>query len=110
MRFLLRCLAYFKPDLPRIIWSLVLTFLATLVALLQPMVVKVLFDSVLVGHQPAGWLDKLFLAVVPHGPVKQIFGLAVLGLLVTLVGAVLTMWQTMAAVKVGYYGLMRVRC
>ena len=39
MRFFLRCLAYFKPDLPRILWSLALTFLATLVGLLQPFVV-----------------------------------------------------------------------
>src|SRR3954454_16096308 len=58
MRFLLRCLAYFKPDLPRIIWSLVLTFLATLVALLQPMVVTVLFDNVLRGHPPTGRVDR----------------------------------------------------
>jgi ABC-type multidrug transport system fused ATPase/permease subunit len=111
MRFLLRCLAYFKPDLPRIIWSLVLTFLATLVALLQPFVVTVLFDNILGKQPPAGRVAKLFLAVLPEGDWKgQILGLAILGLLVTIVGGLLTMWQTMAAVKVGYYGLMRVRC
>ena len=109
MRFLLRCLAYFKPDLPRIVWSLVLTFLATLVALVQPFVVKVMVDSVLKEHPSTAWQDRLFLSVLPAGKPGQIIGLAAIGLLITVVGALLTMWQTMAAVKVGYYGLMRVR-
>ena len=110
MRFFLRCLAYFRPDLPRILWSLALTFLATLVALLQPLVVKVLFDSVLIENPKAGWQDRLFLSVLPQSRPGQIAGLAGIGLIITLVGALLAVWQTMASVKVGYYGLMRVRC
>ncbi|HEX8916626.1 MAG TPA: ABC transporter ATP-binding protein [Humisphaera sp.] len=109
MRFLARCLAYFRPDLPRIIWSLVLTFAATLVGLLQPVTIKVLFDSVL-GDKPAsGWVDRAFLAVLPAGKVGQVVGLAAIGLAITVVAAVLVMYQTMAAVKVGYYGLRHVR-
>ena len=52
MRLLRRCLAYFRPDLPRIVGSLVLTFLATLCGLLQPVTFKVLFDSVFAGKAP----------------------------------------------------------
>lgn len=109
MRFLLRCLAYFRPDLPRIIWSLALTFLATLVGLLQPITVKVLFDSVLGGKPASGWVDGAMLALLPASKTGQIIGLAVIGLVITVVAAVLVMFQTMAAVKVGYYGLRHVR-
>lgn len=109
MRFLLRCLAYFRPDLPRIVWSLAATFLATLVGLLQPITVKVLIDSVL-GNKPAsGWVDGLFVAVLPASKEGQIIGLAAIGLLITITAAVLVMVQTMASVKVGYYGLRHVR-
>src|SRR4051794_31298348 len=109
MRFLLRCLAYFKPDVPRIAWSLALTFLATLVGLLQPFVVAVLIDSVLVNKPSGAWQHRLILSLLPAGKVPQIVGLAALGLAITIVGAVLAMFQTMASVKVGYYGLVRVR-
>src|SRR5829696_3744604 len=113
MRFFLRCLAYFKPDLPRILWSLALTLLATLVGLLQPFVVAVLIDSVLLGHsggKASTWQARLLESLLPNeAPVKQIVTLAAIGLLITVLGAVLGMFQTMAAVKVGYYGLMRVR-
>src|SRR4051812_13215732 len=109
MRFLRRCLAYFRPDLPRIIWSLFLTFLATLVGLLQPITIKVLFDSVLAGKPATSWIDRLFLAVMPAERGAQAVGLAVIGFVITLVAAVLVMFQTMSAVKVGYYGLRHVR-
>jgi ABC-type multidrug transport system fused ATPase/permease subunit len=109
MRFLARCLAYFRPDLPRIIWSLVLTFAATLVGLLQPITIKVLFDTVL-GDKPAvSWIDRLLLAPLPADKAGQVIGLAAIGLLITIAAAALLMFQTMAAVKVGYYGLRHVR-
>lgn len=109
MPFLRRCLAYFRPDLPWILWSLFLTFLATLVGLLQPFVVAVLIDSVLVEKSSSAWQQRLILSLLPDGKVNQIIGLAVLGLVITAVGSMLAMFQTMASVKVGYYGLMRVR-
>ena len=98
MAFLLRCLSYFRPDVPRILWSLALTFAATLVALLQPIVVKVLFDSVLAKQPSGGWQDRLVLSILPEGKPGQVIGLAAIGFAVTLAGAVLTMFQTMAAV------------
>jgi ATP-binding cassette, subfamily B, bacterial len=109
MRLLRRCLAYFRPDLPRIVWSLVLTFLATLCGLLQPVTFKVLFDSVFNGKPPSGWVDRTMLAVLPDDKVGQIIGLAGICFAITLAAAVLVMFQTMAAVKVGYYGLRHVR-
>ena len=109
MRFLARCLAYFRPDLPRIVWSLALTFAATLVGLVQPMAVKVLIDSVLGGKPAAGWVDRAFMAVLPSEKVGQIIGLAAIGLFITVAGAALVMFQQMASVKVGYYGLRHVR-
>jgi ATP-binding cassette subfamily B protein len=109
MRFLRRCLAYFRPDLPRILLSLGLTFLATLAGLLQPVTFKVLFDSVFADKPPSGWVDGAMLSVLPADKVGQIVGLAVIGLLITVAAAVLMMFQTMAAVQVGYYGLRHVR-
>lgn len=109
MRFLFRCLAYFRPDLPRIVWSLVLTLLATLVGLLQPFAVKVLIDSVLGGKPASGWVDALFLSLLPESKFGQIVGLAAVGLAITVIAAVMVMFQTMASVKVGYYGLRHVR-
>jgi ABC-type multidrug transport system fused ATPase/permease subunit len=109
MHFLRRCLAYFRPDLPRIIWSLVLTLVATLVGLLQPITIKVLFDTVLGGKPATSWVDRAFLAVLPEGRGAQAIGLAALGLLITVIAAVLAMFQTMATVKVGYFGLRHVR-
>src|SRR5687767_5865730 len=100
MRFLRRCLAYFRPDLPQIIWSLFLTFLATLVGLLQPITIKVLFDSVLSGKPATSWLDRAFLAVLPADRGAQAIGLAVIAFAITVVAGVLVMFQTMAAVKV----------
>src|SRR4051812_25965130 len=109
MRLLRRCLAYFRPDLPRIVWSLVLTFLATLCGLLQPVTFKVLFDSVFAGKPASGWVDRAMLAVLPSDKVGQIVGLAVICFVITVAAAVLVMFQTMSAVKVGYYGLRHVR-
>src|SRR4051794_30235673 len=109
MLFLRRCLAYFRPDLPRIIWSLILTLIATLVGLLQPITIKVLFDTVLGGKPATSWVDRAFLAVLPEGRGAQAIGLAALGLIITVIAAVLAMFQTMAAVKVGYFGLRHVR-
>src|SRR3954463_9896835 len=79
MYFLRRCLAYFRPDLPRIIWSLVLTLIATLVGLLQPITIKVLFDTVLGGKPATSWIDRAFLTVLPEGRGAQAIGLAALG-------------------------------
>jgi subfamily B ATP-binding cassette protein MsbA len=80
-----------------------------LCGLLQPVTFKVLFDSVFDGKPASGWVDGAMLRVLPADKVGQIVGLAVIGFGITLVAAVLVMFQTMAAVKVGYYGLRHVR-
>ncbi len=110
MRFLLRCLSYFRRDVPQILWSLLLIFLATLVSLLQPFPLALLIDSVFVQRPSDAWQHRLLLALIPSSKVGQIVGLAALTLVLTVVGGLLTMAQTMASVRVGYRGLTRVRC
>ncbi|MDB5298046.1 MAG: transporter ATP-binding protein, partial [Phycisphaerales bacterium] len=108
MLFLRRCLAYFRPDLPRILWSLALTLVATLIGLLTPLAIGLLID--LVSGKPAtGGAARAFLAVLPADKVGQVVGLAVITLAISMAGAALGMAQTMSAVKVGYYGLRHVR-
>ncbi|HLL89742.1 MAG TPA: ABC transporter ATP-binding protein [Tepidisphaeraceae bacterium] len=110
MRFYLRAIAYFRNDLPQVAWSLVLIFLASLVALLQPFPLAVLIDSVFVERPSNAWQHRLLLSMVPDSKVGQIAGLAVIALVLTVLGGLLGSLQTMASVTVGYRGLVRVRC
>jgi len=110
MRFFLRCISYFRGDVPRILWSLLLIFVAALVALLQPFPLAMLIDSVLLGKAGSSWQHRLFLWMLPAGMLGQILTLAALTLALVLLGGVLAMFQTMASVGVGYRGCTRVRC
>jgi ATP-binding cassette, subfamily B, bacterial len=114
MRFYLRCISYFRKDLPQIGLSLVLIFLATLAGLLQPFPLAILIDTVInENKKPAGgWQYRLIGLLMPHGdrPVAQIVYLAGATLLLAAVGAMLTMAQKIAGAHVGYQGLLRVRC
>src|SRR5437588_626562 len=111
MRFFVRCLAYFKSDAPQVLWSLVLIFLATLAGLLQPFPLAILIDSVTPNTKLSNaWQYQLILLLVPHHTLGRILGLAAVSLVLSVLGGLLTMIQTMANVGVGYRGLMRVRC
>ena len=109
MRFYLRCISYFRKDLPQIGLSLVLIFLATLAGLLQPFPLAILIDTVInENKKPAGgWQYRLIGLLMPHGdrPVAQIVYLAGATLLLAAVGAMLTMAQKIAGAHVGYQGL-----
>ena len=111
MRFFLRCLAYFKNDVPQVLWSLVLIFLATLAGLLQPFPLAILIDSVTPNTKlSTAWQYRLILSLVPDSFLGKVLGLAAVSLGLSVLGGLLTMVQTMANVGVGYRGLMRVRC
>ena len=78
MRFFLRCLAYFKSDVPQILWSLLLIFLATLAGLLQPFPLAILIDSVTpsTAARSTAWQYRLILSFVPRNMLGRILGLA----------------------------------
>ena len=111
MRIFLRSLSYFRDDLPHIVLQLVLIVLQTVIGLLQPFPLAILVD-VVVLHAPATyWVYRMFFAIVPsHSQLVQIIALAVATLVLRLMQEVLSMYQTLLRIRIGYSGLMRVRC
>src|SRR5947209_8688477 len=111
MRLYLRAMAYFREDLSKIILSLLLIGLSTLLGLLQPWPLAILIDSVLAASHREHWVHRLFFRLVPsQSMLVQIISLAVATLLLRLFQELLQMFQTMVKIRVGYNGLMRVRC
>ena len=110
MRFYLRCISYFRKDLPQILLSLGLIFLATLVGLLQAFPMAILIDTVIYGKAGGGWQQKLIGAFMPQERLAQIIYLSSVMLVLAVCSALLTMAQKIASANVGYQGLMRVRC
>jgi subfamily B ATP-binding cassette protein MsbA len=110
MSFYLRALRYFRKDLPGILLSLFLILLSTLAGLLQPFPLAILIDSVL-GNKPAAhWITRLFMWITPEGMLPRIIALAAITLGLRIIQELLVVAQSLAAIKVGYAGLMRVRC
>jgi subfamily B ATP-binding cassette protein MsbA len=111
MRIFLRSLSYFRDDLPRVVLQLALIVLQTVIGLLQPFPLAILIDAV-VMHAPAThWVYRLFFKLVPsHNQLVQIIALAVATLVLRMMQEVLSMYQTLLKIRIGYSGLMRVRC
>jgi subfamily B ATP-binding cassette protein MsbA len=111
MHFYLRAIRYFRQDLGKIVASLLLIGLSNLLGLLWLFPFAILIDSVL-GQKPADhWIYCAFFKVVPHDDkLKQIIALAVGMLVLRLLAELLRMLQTIITIRIGYNGLMRVRC
>src|SRR5258706_3506077 len=111
MRIFLRAISYFRDDLPRILLQLGLIVVQTASGLLQPFPMAILIDSVLTNSRSGDWVHRLFYKVVhTDNRVIQITILALATLLLRVFKEVIGTFQNLLRIKVGYYGLMRVRC
>jgi len=110
MNFYRRALSYFRDDLGKIVLSLGLIAISTVLGLLWPFPLAILIDSIL-GQKPSDhWIYRLFFSLTPDDRTQQIVVLALLMLGLRLLSEVLRTIQTLISIRIGYNGLMRVRC
>src|SRR4051794_7509096 len=110
MRVFIRAISYFRDDLPRILLQLGLIILQTLFGLLSPFPLAILIDSVLTDHSTTR-MHRIFSHIVhTENRVIQITVLALAMLLLRALKEVIGTIQNLLRIKVGYFGLMRVRC
>lgn len=110
MRFYLRAISYFRAYTVEIFLSLVLIALSTSFGLLIPFPMAIFFDSVIGTVQPQNWIYRLFFWAAPDSKVGQIMALAGIMLGLRICQELLGMGQTLLNIRIGYGGLMRVRC
>ncbi len=110
MNLYLRALSYYRGEFGRIILSLVMIAVMTLSGLLLVYPVSILVDSVFGDKGVTGFVSRMFFAVAPESKVGQVWALAGLMLALGLLQQVLSMFQTLLGIRIGYGGLMRVRC
>lgn len=112
MRFYLRALSYFRPELPKIIASVVLIAVMTGASLLQAYPLAILIDSVFgsVDWHSKDIVYRFFFYLAPDSAVGQIMALAAMVLLLRLLQEVTSMVMTLLNITIGYGGLMRIRC
>jgi subfamily B ATP-binding cassette protein MsbA len=109
-RFYARVLSYFAADWPYIVLTLTFILLSTLAALLQPFPLAILIDSIN-GRRPSDhWAYRLFIAMTPESTLGKILALAAITLILRLLQELFNMGKALANIRVGYSGLMRVRC
>ncbi|HVT88019.1 MAG TPA: ABC transporter ATP-binding protein [Tepidisphaeraceae bacterium] len=110
MRFYLRALSYYRNDLGKIIASLVLIALSTLLGVVWLLPMGIMLDVVLGQNQPDYAPYRWFLQIAPADKLHQIILLAVLLAVMRVMYSLLDMVRTLITIRVGYNGLMRVRC
>jgi ABC-type multidrug transport system fused ATPase/permease subunit len=110
MQFYLRAIAYFRPDAGKILFSLLIIAVMSSCGLLQVYPLAFLADNVFGPFPPSGWLAHLFFAAAPAGKVAQVIALAAMLLGLRLVQELLQMAQALLNIRIGYAGLVRIRC
>ena len=105
-----RILAYFRPDAGKIALSTGLIGVGTILSVIWPLPLGILLDSVLSAKNVDYWPYKVFHRYAPADPVHQILLLAGVMLAIRMASEVLRMAQTLLNIRIGYNGLMRVRC
>ncbi len=110
MRLYLRAIGYFSQDWAGIVVSLALIGVSTLMGLLQPFPLAILIDSVFKQTPSDHWVHRMFLSAIPSDRLGQILALAGFTLGLRVAQELITVVQTFVAIRVGYSGLLRVRC
>ena len=106
-----RAISYFQRDSGKIVVSLLLIGLSTVLGLLWPFPLAILIDSVLGSKHSDDWLYQLFFRLVPSGDkLTQIVALAGAMFALRMLSELLRFVQTLVNIRIGYNGLMRVRC
>jgi subfamily B ATP-binding cassette protein MsbA len=110
IRFYARVLSYFRDSLPRLLLQIILMAVGVGLGVLSAFPLAILMDSVFGNTHPGLWEYRLFFHFAPASIPGQVITLAVITLLLRLGQELLSMVQTLLGIKVGYQGLMKVRC
>ena len=110
MHVITRALTYYKGETGRIVLSLGMIVLLTLSSVLMVYPSAILVDSVFGDKHVTGTLSRWFFAYAPADQVGQIIALALITLALGLTRELMSMFQTLLNIRIGYGGLMRVRC
>jgi len=98
-----RAIAYFKPDTGKIILSLALIGLSTVLGLLWPFPLAILIDSVVGSKHSDDWLYRLFFRLVPSGDkATQIVALALAMFALRMMSELLKFVLTLVNIRIGY--------
>jgi len=108
-RFYARVLSYFTADWPFVLLTILFILLSTLCALLQPFPLAVLISQ-FTGQPTDHWAYRLLAAITPGDRIRGIVVLAVVTLALRVFQELFTAGKSLANIRVGYSGLMRVRC
>jgi ABC-type multidrug transport system fused ATPase/permease subunit len=109
LRLYARVLSYFTRDWPYVLLTIAFILLSTLCALLQPVPLAVLITR-FTGKPSNEWAYRLITALTPKDPVAGIVVLALLTLALRFFQELFAAGKSLANIRVGYSGLMRVRC
>ena len=110
MIVILRALRYYKGETSRILMSLGMIIVMTLASVLMTYPPAFLVDTVFSDKGPTGTLSHWFFLRAPASKIGQIFALAFIMLALGLIQQLMSMFQTLLNIRIGYGGLMRVRC
>jgi ABC-type multidrug transport system fused ATPase/permease subunit len=105
-----RAWRYYRQDTGNIVVSVILVGLTTLATLAQPFPFAILIDRVLQDKSPNHFAYRLYARIAPHGLAKQVILLAAALLLFRLLGEGFGLAQGFFKIRIGYNGILRVRC
>jgi ABC-type multidrug transport system fused ATPase/permease subunit len=105
-----RAFAYFRPELGRITASFLMVAAGTFLGLVPPLTLALLIDTFAPTGNRDFWHVRLWEYLKPETVPAQILMLTLATLAIRLAKELLQMWQTLLNIKIGYRGLMHVRC
>jgi subfamily B ATP-binding cassette protein MsbA len=111
LKFYLRAISYFRPDLALILLLLALTGVSIVLGLLQAWPLAIIIDCVLTtqSHARHNWINHLLLAPLPTSKVGQIIGITVIGMFMKVAQDGLTWARNILNNRINNWGVMRLR-
>jgi ATP-binding cassette subfamily B protein len=111
LKFYLRAISYFRPDLMLILLLLALTGISIVVGLLQAWPLAIIIDCVLTTetHARHNWINRLLLAPLPASKLGQIIGITLIGMLLKVAQDGLTWARNILNNRINNWGVMRLR-
>jgi ATP-binding cassette, subfamily B, bacterial len=109
VRIVLRSISYFRKDLLLIVTLLLLIGASVLCNLLNAWPMAILVDTVLSPTPKPNWIHTLFLAPFGEGKLNQIFGMAIVAMLIRILSDTVMMLRKMLNYRIQYNGTLRVR-
>src|SRR4051794_24753199 len=105
-----RAISYFRGDRLKIAASIALIAAGQFCSVVWPFPLAILIDVVLEHKQTSYLPYRIFREHAPSDAVRQVILLAVLMFAIRMIAQVLDMFRTLLSIRIGYNGLMRVRC